>query len=246
MAYPNFENKHLEEPLFTPHDFFKYSNRKITNFPKKWIITWQNSVVEHLQKKHKLRKTKKLGFQGDVFLVDGIGLIKMNGIGSPHAVTNCEEMIARGAEELILIGTAGGLKSEGIFICEKSIRDEGTSSHYEAHSKYSYPDKELTEKIKEILDKSKIPFELGISWTIDAPYRETKKEVAHYKKEGVATVEMESSALFALGKFRKVKFAAIFAVSDVLGEEKWEPKFDAKHVKENLNKAVNAILDSKW
>jgi len=41
---------------------------------------------------------------------------------------------------------------------------------------------------------------------------------------------MEASALFAVAKIRNVKIAAAFVVSDVLGEEKWDPQFDSKHV----------------
>jgi uridine phosphorylase len=128
-----------------------------------------------------------------------------------------------------------------VYVCDKAIRDEGTSYHYVSHGKYAHPDKKLTEQIATMLEKKKISFKKGTTWTIDAPYRETKSEVEQYKKEGVKTVEMEASALFVLGKVRKVKCAAIFVVSDVLGK-KWKPNFNESHVRRKLNQVVEAVV----
>jgi purine-nucleoside phosphorylase len=80
------------------------------------------------------------------------------------------------------------------------------------------------------------------TWTIDAPYRETKKEIEKYTKEGIATVDMEASALFALGKVRRVRVAAAFAVSDVLGK-KWNPQFEHINLKRSLDSLFDAAFD---
>jgi uridine phosphorylase len=242
MSYPNYKNKHLEKSLFNPNDFLKYKKIKDKNFPRNWIITWQSSVKEYIKNKLKLKK-RDLNLQGEIWKKRNIGIIWMRGIGSPHASTNMEEIIARGGKRFILIGTSGGLQDFGIFLCERSIRDEGTSHHYLPASKYSYPSKELSKEFENSLLNNKIKIEKGTSWTIDAPYRETKKEIMHYKKEGVKTVEMESSSLFAVAKVRKVEIAAAFIVSDILGEKKWDPNFDSKHVKIKLNKVLNAAIE---
>ena len=91
--------------------------------------------------------------------------------------------------------------------------------------------------------KRKIDFKTGISWTIDTPYRETKKEVREYKKQNVSTVEMEASALFTLAKYRNVKMAGAFIVSDFLSEEKWDPKFHDDDVKSKLNQLLDAGIE---
>ncbi|MEK6904857.1 MAG: nucleoside phosphorylase, partial [Nanoarchaeota archaeon] len=172
-----------------------------------------------------------------------IGIVLMTGIGSPNAATVMEELIALGGKEFLNIGSAGGLKDFGIFLCEKSIRDEGTSYHYITLGKYAYPDKGLTNRLEKQLVKNRISFQKATSWTIDAPYRETKAEIQKYKKQGVATVEMESSALFTVAQVRKVKIASAFVVSDILGDDKWDPQFDAKHVNQNLNKLFDVALE---
>ena len=92
------------------------------------------------------------------------------------------------------------------------------------------------------LIKNNISFTKATSWTIDAPYRETKAQVQRYRKQGVATVEMESSALFVVAQIRKVKIASAFVVSNVLKDEKWTPQFGAKHVNKKLYELFDAAL----
>jgi len=71
------------------------------------------------------------------------------------------------------------------------------------------------------LERNKVGFIKGPTWTTDAPYMETKQEIRLYKKEGIKTVEMEAAALFAVAKRRKFKAAAIFWISDVFKDGKW-------------------------
>src|SRR3989344_1277013 len=243
MPYPNFKDKHLAEPLFIPSDYVKnYMKWHKLNLPKKCIIIFSNRAFKRLLLKYN-KKYKEYDLYSNLrfIKISNVGIIKMSGIGAPHAVTILEEIIALGAKEFINIGTAGGLYSKGIFLCNKAIRDEGTSAHYIPHSKYSYPDENLTKKLGKLMAKEKIIFNVAPTWTIDAPYRETKKEIEHYKKQGIATVEMEASALFSVAKFRKVKIASIFVVSDILGE-KWEPKFHEDYIEKEIVKLVELSI----
>ena len=131
----------------------------------------------------------------------------------------------------------------GLMVCEKAIRDEGTSHHYLKHSKYAYASKDMTNKIKKSLDKFKQKYFIGTSWTIDAPYRETVAEAKQYQKEGVATVEMEASALFAVAQYRNVELGAIFTISDSLAELEWKPKFHFKKTKQGLEILYKVAVD---
>lgn len=248
MAYPKYENKHLEEALFHAVEYVSWKKYLKKNYkgPKKYIIIYYPEVLNHFKRKYK-PKVLKLKKLVTVYHHMNIGVVRMTGIGSPHAATVFEELIALGGKEFLNIGSAGGLDDFGFFLCEKAIRDEGTSYHYEAHGEFAYPDRELTKRLENSMKKAGIKFEKAVDWTIDAPYRETKAEIKHYKKMGVKTVDMEASALFAVAKVRKVKIAAAFVVSDILGEDKWNPQFDSKHVNQNLNKlfdiAVECLLE---
>ncbi len=239
MAYPKFKNKHLQEALFHPVDWMNYM--KLTNrFPKKYVLTYQKSAEDYFVRKYKPRK-KEVYSLLTIFLHKDIGFVRMTGIGAPNAVAIIEEIIALGGKEFINIGTAGGLHNEGVFLCEKALRDEGTSHHYLKDGKFIYPDGKLTDKLGKALEVNKIEYKRGATWTIDAPYRETKKEVEHYSKQGISTVEMEASALFAVAKYRKVKIASAFVVSDLLGK-KWTPKFHRFNVKKEQRRLIDAAV----
>ncbi len=242
ISYPQFKDKYLEESLFFPSDFLNYKGLKGLKLPSNYILTYQPSALRYFKKEYSGKyKLFKLHHNCFVYYLDKInlGFLFMQGFGSPNAGILFEDLIALGLKNVINVGTAGGLQSEGVFLCDRAIRDEGTSFHYLPFGVYSYPDESLTKKLAESLKDKNINFNLSTTWTIDAPYRETKKEIAHYKSQGVATVEMEASALFAIAKVRNVKIASVFVVSDILGE-KWNPKFD--HI--NVIKTQNLLVDS--
>jgi purine-nucleoside phosphorylase len=141
------------------------------------------------------------------------------------------------------MGRAGGLSGYGTFLCKKAIRDEGTSYHYTPPSKYAYPDERLTKRLEDSLKENNIEFRKAINWTIDSIFRETKKEIEQYKNEGVTTVDMEASALFAVAGVREAKIAAAFVVSDVFFEGGWERGRDKLSVKKDLIKLTDAVVD---
>jgi len=245
MAYPNFEGKHLEKALFSPEDYFKWdkiSKRWKGKKPSRYIFIYSSKLLNRFKRKYKPRKII-LYNTITVYQYKNIGVVRMTGIGAPHATIILEEVIALGGKEFLNMGTAGGLANFGTYLCDKAIRDEGTSYHYAPHGNFSYPNKTLTASFGEYLKSKNIKFEFGTTWTIDAPYRETKAEISHYKKIGVKTVEMETSALFTIAKIRKVKIASAFVVSDVLNEKKWNPQFGTAQVKKTLNKLFDTGID---
>ena len=222
----------------------KYKKWSSKDFPSKIIITYQKRPLAYFKKKFKGKyKVSKLTGDHKLLIHNDLGFIKMTGFGAPHAVATFEELIALGGKEFINIGSAGGLFTNGIFLCNKAVRDEGTSHHYIKDGVYSYPDNSLVNRLGKSLTKFSFDFSVGPTWTIDAPYRETKREIEHYKKNKVMTVDMEASALFAVAKLRKVKIASLFVVSDVLRNDKWEPQFHKFNYKRTLNKMVDVAID---
>ena len=244
MAFPKLQNKHLFESLFTPDEFVKYKKWEKKDFPSKIIITYQKRPLAYFKKKFKGKyKISKLTGAHKLLIHDDIGFIKMTGIGAPHATATFEELIALGGKEFVNMGSAGGLFTNGIFLCNKAVRDEGTSHHYIKDGIFSFPDNSLMNRLGKSLSKFNYQYSVGPTWTIDAPYRETKREIEHYKKSKIMTVDMEASALFAVAKLRKVKIASLFVVSDVLGNDKWDPQFHKFNYKRTLNKMVDVAID---
>jgi len=167
------------------------------------------------------------------------------GVGAPTTVMHMEELIAWGAKRFVILGMAGGINQKlnpgDVVVCTKSIRDEGTSHHYVKNSKYAFATKGLMEVLFESFSKTFSRVYRGSSWTIDAPYRETMKELIHYRSEGVMTVEMESSAVFAVGQLRGVETSAVFVISDLLTEKAWKPSIQSPAVLSKLVKAFKPI-----
>jgi len=237
MSFPNFKNKHLWDSMISPREFIEYEKKQGRGYkgpvPKGVIFCYDSRLLGYVIESHPHTKKTTARFGGDFYIVGGtknkIGLIANFGIGAPVAATVMEELIAIGVRRFISIGSAGTLQKHikigDIVVCDKAIRDEGTSFHYLKPSKYSYASSRIVNKIGAALKKTKKKYVIGTSWTIDAPYRETVAEARRYQKEGVATVEMEAAALFAVGQFRKVDVGAIFSVSDSLAELVWDPQF---------------------
>jgi uridine phosphorylase len=192
------------------------------------VITWQRTLLEKVKAERVHREVS--GPAGSVFeLTPDIGFAHIP-IGAPVVAIVLEELAAGGVETVVAIGTAGGLAPElspgDVVICSEALRDEGTSHHYAATEHPARPDGHLADTLRSALPDA--PF--GPTWTTDAPYRETVEEIAHYRAEGVLTVDMEASALFVVAEALGVRAASVFCVSDTLHGPEWEPHFQSADV----------------
>ena len=253
MAFPNFKGKHAHDSMIDPSEFKRYSQKigKWPSYPapKGVIFCYDRELMKHVIDNHKTEQ--KEGFYGDFrFLSETKGKVALLGnfgIGAPIAGTLLEELISFGVKRFISIGTAGTLQRDlgigDIVVCDSAIRDEGTSHHYAKPSKFAYASKQLTAKIKSALNQKGIQYASGTSWTIDAPYRETVAEARRYQHEGILTVEMEASALFAIAEYRKIQIGSIFTISDSLAELKWKPDFESKQLRKGLETLYRVAID---
>lgn len=250
------KGKHSAKPVFTTKEYIEYRKKigavpKIT--PESVILCYSTRLSENVANVHKISEIKgMLGNIGKLYSIgstnDKVGLLAEFGVGAPATVLHLEELHAWGAKRFVILGMAGAITDKlqigDVVVCTKSVRDEGTSHHYIKHAKYAFSSKNLTGNIYHSLSAEFKRVFKGPSWTIDAPYRETVKELEHYRKEGVLTVEMEASALFAVGGVRGVETAAVFVVSDILSEERWKPQFRSEIVLNNLLKAFDCIKET--
>lgn len=252
MTFPNFKHKHAKAAMFSAQDYLAYQ-KKLKNYdvfpaPESVIFCYSNDLLNHVVKNHKTKKVKR--FFGDMYLLtetkNKVALVGNFGIGAPVVTSLLEELIAFGVKKFISIGTAGGLqkslKPGDLVVCDRAIRDEGASHHYMKASKYALASKAISLSIKKALDEFGQKYVVGTSWTIDTPYRETVAEARQYQKEGVLTVEMEASALFAVAQCRRVAMGAIFTISDSLAELQWAPKFHLAKTKGGLELLYKVAL----
>lgn len=229
--------------FFTASDYMKYIRKRgrLDDFPEvsSFLMIYQKSLRDFFVRNYTCRE---YSINGRTLIVDSsnscVGIVCDFGIGSPSAAAVLEELIASGAKQVISIGTAGTLSEDvspgDIVCCTGSFRDEGTSYHYLPDSEAAFPDKTLTEKLNDALGNGKQRVFSGLSWTTDAPYRETFEEISFFREKGALTVEMEASALFSVSAYRGIKIASAFCISDRLTGDKWKPQFHAKKVKDGL------------
>jgi purine-nucleoside phosphorylase len=198
--------------------------------------------------------TKVPGFFGDTYLLDDTGgavaIVADFGIGSPVAAVMLEDLIALGCRRVVSVGTCGGMDPElgvgDLLLCERAVRDEGTSFHYATPDVPAVADAALTQAVAEQLDAHGAAFRRGSTWTTDAPYRETADEVRAHVAAGVQVVEMEASALFVVGAVREAQVASLLVVSDVLStlDGSWVPEFHGDIVGDRLAVAVDVAIDA--
>ena len=167
-------------------------------------------------------------------------------IGAPYAVFLLETLIARGARKIVFLGLCGAVSRDvsigDLIVPDKSLIDEGTSPAYlKGDVDGSRPSRNLSDRIKAELKTGNIPFHEGAVWSTDAIYRETRKKVAFYQREGVLGVEMETSALFTVGRYRGVQVAALLVVSDELSTFRWRHGFKDPRLKQQRKVACEVI-----
>lgn len=213
-------------PLIGPKNFYKKGN--IADI---CIVTFSHKVLEDVLKKYDCEKEVYAdNVNGGIqvySLMTGTNkiLFYMSPIGAACAGCVMDEVnYLTGATKFIVFGSCGSLDNaltSGKFIVPtESYRDEGFSYHYQKASDYI----EITnsKKLSELFERLSIPYVCGRSWTTDAIYRETEKNVAKRKADGCICVEMESAGLQAVCTYKGLDLYTFFFISDLVDGEVWE------------------------
>ena len=217
--------------------------------PQTVIIAHQREPIAALLRQHRARKID--GFFGDLYALtprsQPIGVLHPAGPGAPMMAAALEELIAFGVARFIAIGLAGSLQpdlfSGDIVLCDRALRDEGTSYHYLPPARSVAPHPALVQQIAAAMVAHGVSHSIGTTWTTDAPYRETRRAVEACRAEGVMTVEMEAAALFAVGERLKVPTAAIFVISDRLIDRAWQPAENMRLLHHRASTIMEALVD---
>ena len=152
-------------------------------------------------------------------------------LGAPQAVMVMELLLRRGVTGFYSLGLCGslqpGLVWGDIVLPRAGLSEEGTSVHYPLEGVPAEPDRELFKKLEQTLIEKQYIFKSGRVWTTDAPYRETRDKVKRMTENGLLAVDMETTALMTVARFRKLAWAGLLVVSDELWGEKWRPGFSS-------------------
>ena len=259
MPYPNFDGKHAHPALTEPSAFVRYwvdhgvlpADHRA---PHSVVLLYQRSVYDAVRASA-VSPFAPRGRRNTAFLdlhlfddTDGhVGVVGGFGIGAPAAVATMESLAAIGVRSFVGLGTAGalrrGLDTGDVVVCDRAVRDEGVSHHYLPPARFAEAAPALTARLHGSLAAAGLAPTMGSAWTIDAPFRETVVEARHYAEEGVAVVEMEAAALFAVGAVRGVEVASAFAISDSLADGEWVPQFGDPRLGTRLAAMVAATVE---
>lgn len=142
-------------------------------------------------------------------------------VGAAPATQILDWLIGYGVREIISSGTCGGLEKfpESTFLVpNKALRDEGTSYHYAAPSRFIEISVKARKAIEETIMDHGMKYQEVITWSTDGFFRETKEKVEYRRSEGCSVVEMECSALAACAAFRGATWGMILYTADSLAD----------------------------
>lgn len=241
------------DPILTPSALLAYqrANRQIPDFPapRTVIFAPQKSLAEYVRRKHSVKQIK--GFLGEFYLLKRtngqIALSTNFGIGSPAIGGLTDEFAALGVKQFVLIGLAGGLQPElttgSLVISTSAIRGEGVSRHYLPPGQTVDSSPELVQDISQILKKHNHPHSLGTTWTTDAPFRELRKDVLEYQRQGVLAVDMEAAAMLAVAKANQCEAVALFSIADQLSGGQWRMANDLRPAQKGLCVLFDSVFE---
>ncbi|MFH1390774.1 MAG: hypothetical protein ABIH20_00500 [Candidatus Diapherotrites archaeon] len=170
--------------------------------------------------------------------------------GASAAAANLEDLIGAGSENFVFF-TLGRPVSEdvkpgAIILPTRAVRDEGTSYHYLKPAKQVIGNTEIEKKLKEELKKESLKSQLGLTWTTDSPYSKVRKTKEIVESKALS-MDNDSSALFAVARYRKVNLGGIILISEatIRGRVKAKIKDSLRELKIHLLTICTKTLASK-
>jgi uridine phosphorylase len=222
----------------------------IEGFPKIAVATFSERMLGVLQEKYEPElidymiscvsvPVYKINYNGKEMAV------YCSTCGGPAAVGLMEEMISKGAEKFVFLGSCGvinkRLAAKSLIVPTAAYRDEGTSYHYAAPSEYIKV--KTAQKLASILTEMNLPHVCGKTWTTDAFYRETCGNVQKRKRSGCITVEMECASIMSAAKFRGIEAYQFIYAADSLDGVEWDTRIFGRLKLDTHEKLLRIALE---
>lgn len=219
-------------PWYTTHKMEDFPEYCVTTFNKRLIDAYvekaNGKLIGELTCTHGNSPIYEVNYKGNRVA------IYLSWVGAPACIANFEEVVAIGAQKVVMFGSCGVLDNtidaEKIIVPSSAMRDEGTSYHYIPANDEIETDREANMAIIQACEELGVPYLEGKTWTTDALYRETKKKMENRRNAGCITVDMECSAMNAVAKFRDIRFAQFFYAVDNLDAPVWESRGLGDHI----------------
>ncbi|EGU35941.1 uridine phosphorylase [Vibrio ichthyoenteri ATCC 700023] len=136
------------------------------------------------------------------------------GIGAPSMIIAVEELKQCGVTHIIRVGSAGamqtGIQLGELIVAEGAVRDEGGSKSYIGAAYPAYASFSLLTALNGYLAKQTTPYYFGTVRSHDSFYTDDEESICQYwNKKGILGADMETSALFVVGRLRGLHVASI-------------------------------------
>jgi uridine phosphorylase len=197
---PNYEDKYEAEAVFTPEEVVGMGGEGMPDIPPAAILGYQPKLTEFVEQRAD-PPVQIVRSQHLYPVTEAVGYVPVHewGTGAPISAMVTENLIAAGAEVVILLGGGAGLQTdippEAAILPTGVIRDEGVSYHYIPDEEPVTPTASLVDGLDDALSGAGFDTRRGTTWTTSAFYRETVPEIRAYRDDGVVTLDMESAAI---------------------------------------------------
>ncbi|EGQ7756385.1 nucleoside phosphorylase [Vibrio vulnificus] len=136
------------------------------------------------------------------------------GIGAPSMIIAVEELKQCGAKYIIRVGSAGAMQPNialgELIVAEGAVRDEGGSKAYIDAAYPAYASFSLLKGLDGYLQMQTVPYHMGVVRSHDSFYTDDEETLCQYwNKKGVLGADMETSALFTVGRLRGLHVASV-------------------------------------
>lgn len=252
MSFPIYPDKHKLPAMLTAEHMIEFRRQHGglggLDAPQSVILCLYKGLMQRFGWRYASRRVR--GFLGDLYLVrrtnETVGVLGNFGIGAPALTNMAEEMFAWGAKRCVILSLAGGLQPDlrpgNVLVCDRALRDEGTSYHYLPPARDVSASPELVKALCTALEARGLSPSVGATWSTDAPYRETRQEAEQYRQEGVMAVDMESAGLFAAAQARGAQVASVFVMGDSLAGPRWSAPVDMRALHLRLKSVLDALI----
>jgi len=220
---------HAAPSIFRPENMLREARRQkglsLAPVAPVCVLDPDGDIVDHVRQRYAAKPSAHWACYHTrmwEWTSDGIhyGIIG-SAVGGSFSVMVAEQLFASGCQLLISVASAGQIIDVGpppyYILVERALRDEGTSYHYLPASRYADADRALLEFASNSIACAGRRVHRGITWTTDAPFRETAEAIALRRDEGILAVEMEAAGLYAFAAARGVPVICLAHVSNQLG-----------------------------
>jgi uridine phosphorylase len=178
------------------------------------------------------------------------------GVGGPSASIALEELCNVGGKTFIRVGTCGGMdinvKGRDIVIATGAVRQDGTSKEYAPIEYPAVPDVTVAASLVFAARDLGFKYHTGVVQCKDAFYGQHMPEALPNSHEllnkwdawlrlGCKASEMESSTLFIVGAYRKVRVGSVFLV--VANQER-EKAGLPNHQEHDTDRAIRVAIEA--